>query len=364
MFSNRVSRIDSSGIRKVFDLAAKLENPINLSIGQPDFAAEESIQKSACAAISGGINRYTQTQGIEPLREAIRRKYGIANGDKLDVFITSGVSGGLFLSYTALLDPGDEILIPDPYFCMYRDLAYLVNAEPVCYDTYPNFSLEADKIASCVTTKTKAIVINSPSNPTGYCLSEEELDTVIEIAKQHDLWVIYDEIYSEFCYDQSHTSALGQYDKTIILNGFSKSHSVTGWRVGYAVAPRELINEMLKIQQYTFVCAPAPLQTALIDAFEVNLADIRRDYTQKCDLICNLLKDKFEFVKPRGSFYLFPKSPTGSGSKFVEKCIENNLLVVPGHNVFSNQDTHFRISFATDNETLSKGAKILLDLVE
>lgn len=356
--SKRAKSIDSSGIRKVFDLAAKLESPINLSIGQPYFPVPEQIRESAKAAIDSGKNGYTMTQGIPELRAQVRKKYGIAEGEDQEAFITSGVSGGLFLSYSAILDPGDEILIPDPFFCMYRDLALLINAVPTYYDTYPDFKVCADKIAAQVTSKTKAILVNSPGNPTGYALSNSEVDAAIEVAKQHDLWLIYDEIYDMYSYDATHVNCYGKYEKTIILNGFSKSHSVTGWRVGYAVGPKDVVNEMLKIQQYSFVCAPSMAQWALAENFDVDLSPIVSEYKVKRDYIYGELSQCFDVVKPGGAFYIFPKAPGGDGQAFVEKCIENSLLVVPG-NVFSRANTHFRISFSANNTALEKGVEIL-----
>ena len=362
--SKRAKSVDSSGIRKVFDLAQKLSNPINLSIGQPDFDVFEPLKNSAKKAIDDGKNQYTVTQGIEPLRAKIRHKFSITatNNSDNEVMITSGVSGGLLLSFMAVLDPSDEILIPDPFFCMYRDLAYLVNASPVFYDTYPDFALNPEKIEKCITKKTKAIILNSPANPTGHSFSAQELKDVIEIARRAGIWVIYDEIYDAFSYDFEHVTCYGSYENIIVLNGFSKSHGATGWRIGYAVGPKTVIQEMLKIQQYTFVCAPSIVQHAMIDALDCDLSDIKNTYKQKRDFVVNGLKDKFDIVKPNGAFYVFPKAPSGTGQQFVEECIKNNILVVPG-NVFSQIDTHFRISYAAPMRVLERGVEALNKLV-
>lgn len=363
MISRRAQSIDSSGIRRVFDLAQHLPSPINLSIGQPDFDALPVVKEQAIKAIRNRKNSYIVTQGITELRAKIRQKYELASTDKeRDVFVTSGVSGGILLSYMALLDPGDEILIPDPFFCMYRDLALLINAQPTYYDIYPDFSVSLERIEAAITPKTKAILVNSPANPTGYALAQNELDAIVEIAKRKAIWLIYDEIYEVYCYDYPHARChLDRYDKTLILNGFSKSHGIPGWRLGFAVGPLELINAMLKIQQYSFVCAPAPLQWAMVEGMEEDLSQITAAYRNKRDLIYNGLCRHYDLTKPTGAFYIFPKIPRGNGQSFVERCVENNLLVVPG-NVFSRRDTHFRISFSAPLEQLERGIEVLQKL--
>lgn len=365
VISHRAQQVDSSGIRRVFDLAATLKDPVNLSIGQPDFDAFEQVKHGAKRAIDQGHNRYTLTQGLTELRVKLLNRIGLGpdcRAQGVDLFITSGVSGGLLLSYFALLDPGDEILIPDPFFCMYRDLALLLNAVPTYYDTYADFCPSVDRIEEALTSKTKAILINTPANPTGYAWTEQEIESVIDLARQKGLWIIYDEIYELFSYDKPHVSIFGKYEKTIVLNGFSKSHGVPGWRVGYAVGPVEVIDQMLKIQQYSFVCAPSIAQWGLVDGLDTEVNEIVTAYRKKRDFIADALQDKFSLVRPGGAFYLFPEAPGGSGQEFVERCITNSLLVVPGH-VFSRRDTHFRISFASPMKELERGVEILRRLI-
>lgn len=362
MISKRAQNIDSSGIRRVFDLAANLKNPINLSIGQPAFDAPEVMKKAAIEAIQNGRNGYTVTQGLPELRAKVLGKYGVPTGSKdIDAFMTSGVSGGLLLCYLAMLDPGDEILIPDPFFCMYRDLAVLINAVPVYYDTYPKFSLNVETIEAAITPKTRAILINSPANPTGYALTQAELGAVVELAKRKGIWLIYDEIYDAYCYDYAHAECFGKYEKTVVLNGMSKSHGVPGWRLGYAIGPKELVQQMLKIQQYSFVCTPSIAQWGALAGFDAIGDDLLVNYRKKRDVIYEGLKDSFEVIKPTGAFYIFPKAPGGDGQAFVERCIKNNLLVVPG-NVFSKRNSHFRISFSASLEQLEKGIEVLRKL--
>lgn len=361
MISKRAQSIDSSGIRKVFDLAAKLKDPINLSIGQPDFDGFPSIKEKAHQAIDAGKSTYTVTQGIPELRAEVLEKYRVKDSGT-QALITSGVSGGLLLAYFSMLDPGDEILVPDPYFCMYRDLAYLVNAKPVYYDTYPSFSADPAQIQKLITPKTRAILINSPCNPTGYAWSEEELKAVVEVASKAGIWVIYDEIYEPYVYDYSHPNCFGLYEKVLILNGFSKSHGIPGWRAGYALGPTSLIEQMTKIQQYSFVCTPSLVQAALIGEVERDTTELTKRYKEKRDLIVSLLQEKFTFVTPGGAFYLFAEAPGGDGQAFVEKAIEKGVLIVPG-NVFSTKNTHFRLSFSASLDTLRKGAERLNSIV-
>lgn len=359
MISKRAQSIDSSGIRRVFDLAANLKDPINLSIGQPVFDAPDVIKEAAKHAIDNQKNGYTVTQGIPDLIQKVKNKYDA--GDDQDAFITSGVSGGLLLSMLSVLDPGDEILIPDPFFCMYRDLAFLINAVPTYYDIYPDFKLSAEVIEVSITPKTKAIILNNPGNPTGVAYTLEDLEEVVELAKKHNIWLIYDEIYEVFSYDFKHVDLYGKYENTIILNGFAKSHGIPGWRVGYALGPKSVISQMTKIQQYSFVCSPSIAQWGMLEGFNYDLSAELESYRAKRDFLYDALKDKFNLQKSSGAFYSFPEAPGWSGVSFVEKCIERGLLVVPG-NVFSRKDSHFRISFSASMEDLERGVEVLLGL--
>jgi aspartate/methionine/tyrosine aminotransferase len=362
MLAKRMRLIDSSGIRKVFDLAAKLENPINLSIGQPDFDVPEEIKEVGINSIREGFNHYTVTQGIPELRDAVSEYYQSHHGVEFeDIFITSGVSGGLTLAFIALVEEGDEVLLPDPYFVMYKHLTRLFGGTPVFVDTYPDFAMLPEKMEEKVTPRTKMLVINSPANPTGKVYSSEELRGIAEFAKRHDLLVISDEIYDHFIYDEPHETFAKYYDKTLLLNGFSKSSAMTGWRVGYAAGPRDVIESMKTLQQYSFVCAPSFAQKAGIAALNLDISEYIANYRSKRDLIYEGLKGCFEVEKPGGAFYIFPKAPGGEGVKFVERAIANNVLIIPG-NVFSEKDTHFRISFAAPDETIYQGIEVLQKL--
>jgi len=364
MLANRMKAIDSSGIRKVFDLAARLEDPVNLSIGQPDFDVPDEIKEVGIDSIREGFNRYTVTQGIPELQEAVREHYRSHYGVEFeDILITSGVSGGLTLAFIALVEAGDEVLLSDPYFVMYKHLPNLFGGKPIFVDTYPDFALLPEKLEEKVTPRTKMLVINSPANPTGKAYAPDELRAIADFARKHDLLVISDEIYDHFIYDQQPDTFAKYYEKTLLLNGFSKTAAMTGWRLGYAAGPHEIIESMKTLQQYSFVCAPSFAQKAGIAALELDISKRIAEYRVKRDLIYEGLKGHFEVEKPGGAFYIFPKAPGGDGVKFVEKAIANNLLIIPG-NVFSEENTHFRLSFAATNETIQRGIEILQKIVK
>jgi aspartate aminotransferase/aminotransferase len=367
--SRRANAVDASGIRKVFDLAARMKDPINFSIGLPDFDVPDIAKEAAIEAIRAGNNRYTPTQGIAPLRERLRNDLSAEIGrDVGDVLITSGVSGGLFLAILATIDPGDEAVFLDPYFVMYKHLLTMAGGTAAIVDSYPDFRFHADRVERAITPRTKLLILNSPSNPTGVVMTEGEVRAAVEIARKHDLLIISDEIYEPFLYDIARDkqsalpSAARAYERTVFLRGFSKSHAMTGWRLGYAAGPEAVISQMAKLQQYTFVCAPSPLQYAAVKALDVSMADAVACYRRKRDLVFDRLSRKFELVKPEGAFYIFPKAPAGANaSDFVARAIENNVLVIPG-NVFSERDTHFRISYATTDEKIAEGCDILCSL--
>jgi aspartate aminotransferase/aminotransferase len=364
--SHRARAIDASGIRKVFDLAAQLKDPINLSIGLPDFDVPDAVKDAACDAIRRGDNRYTQTQGIAPLRNKVRERLTRELGREIgEIVITGGVSGGLLLALLATVNAGDEVIFPDPYFVAYKHLVTMTGGKPVIIDTYPDFRLRIERVAKSITPKSKILILNSPSNPTGVVMTEQEVGAAVELARKHNLLILSDEIYEPFLYDMPRglPTPAKAYDRTVILRGFSKSHAMTGWRVGYAAGPEPIVTEMIKLQQYTFVCAPAPFQYASMRAMDLPMHDAVAAYRRKRDIVCSRLSRKFEVVQPQGAFYCFPAAPRGmSASDFCAKAIEHNVLTIPG-GVFSERDTHFRVSYATTDEKLAQGCEILCGLV-
>lgn len=354
--------LDSSGIRKIFDLAAKMKSPVNLSIGQPDFDVPEPIRQAAIEAISSRKNGYSPTQGVgalvEGLQSRVDAQYGHADRRAL---VTSGTSGGLVLALLALVNPGDEVVVFDPYFVSYPALVELAGGRPVLVDTYPSFKVDLDRLQAAITPRTKAIIFASPANPTGVTATEDEVRAIASLAAERGIALISDEIYERFCYDAPFVSPARYNDQTIVVDGFSKTYAMTGWRLGFAHGPAEIVQEMGKLQQYTFVCAPQPMQWAGIAALDVDMTAYINTYRGKRDrLLAGLARD-YDIVQPGGAFYAFPRVPRGTATEFVERAIARELLIIPGK-IFSRADTHFRISYAATDETIDRGVEILRGL--
>ncbi len=362
--ADRMKAIEISGIRKVFDLGRTLKNPVNLSIGQPDFDVPEPVKAAAHAAIDRGENGYTVTQGIQALRDKIEadiaRRYG---HEDRKAFITSGTSGGLLLALSCTVNPGDEVIVFDPYFVAYPNLVHLVGGKPVFIDTYPHFEIDPDRVRAALTSRTKAILFNSPANPTAHVYSREVVRELARLARERHVLLISDEVYRAFCYEGSFVSPAEFNDDVLVLDGFSKAFGMTGWRLGFAHGPRRLIEEMIKLQQFTYVCAPSMVQHAGVVAWDFDTSQIVATYRAKRDRIWNGLKARFDIGPPQGAFYLFARAPHGTGTEFVTAAIRRGLLIIPG-NVFSCADTHFRISYAADDETLDRGIEILNSLAQ
>jgi aspartate aminotransferase/aminotransferase len=362
--AEHVKPIGSSGIRRIFDLGATLKDPINLSIGQPDFPVPDNIKEAVIRAVRQDRNGYTVTRGMPELRDRIARELKEEFGWEPDLLVTSGVSGGLILALMACLNPGDEVLIGDPYFVSYKHLVPLAHGTAVFVDLYDDFQLQPDRFAAAVTDRTKMVLLCSPGNPTGVVHRGEDVQAIAELARQHDLLLVSDEIYSTLTYDGPNPSAVRYApERTLLLRGYGKSHAMTGLRMGYAAGPPDVIAEMAKLQQYTFVCAPQPAQYGALEAMDTDMSAQIGAYRAKRDLVCQELDGAFDFVKPSGGFYVFPKSPAQfpSATAFVEEAVRHNVLIIPGE-VFSERDTHFRISYAAPNERILEGCNILRSL--
>lgn len=363
--SDRTKLIELSGIRKVFELGKSLKNPVNLSIGQPHFDVPAPIKAAAKAAIDSTANGYTVTQGAPELRERlladVRTRFPHLDHSERDVLVTSGTSGGLILALLATVNPGEEVITADPYFVAYPHMATLAGGRMVAVDTYPDFRIDPAQVEAAITPRTKAVMLSTPSNPTGAVVAAADLAAIADLCRRRNLVMISDEIYRAFHYDAPAASPLAANPDALIVEGFGKTYGITGWRLGWVHGPKCIINEMAKLQQFTYVCAPSMVQAAGVAALDYDTSNIVADYKRKRDRLCAALAGSYEFAIPGGAFYLFAKSPWGTGTEFVAEAIRNNLLIIPG-GVFSGRDTHFRVSYAASDETLDRGIEILLKL--
>jgi aspartate aminotransferase/aminotransferase len=358
--ARRAGAFDSSGIRKVFDLAARLDDPVNLSIGQPDFAMPEAARAAAKAAIDAGKNGYTPTQGIPALRERLEERARRETGQPhRRLCVTSGSSGALVLTLMAILDPGDEVIIFEPAFVMYRPLVEFLGGRAVAIDTAPSFRIDVDRVAAAITPHTRAILLNTPANPTGHVAEADVVRDLARLAESRGVTLVSDELYRSYCYDAPFHSPALHSERVVVIDGFSKSHAMTGWRVGWVHGPADIVNACTMLQQYTFVCAPQVGQWAALAALDapmdLPLAECRR----KRDKLMAGLRGRYRFEPPGGAFYLYPEAPGGSGRAFAERAVaEEKLLVVPG-SVFGAADTHFRLAYTVDERTLDRGIAAL-----
>ena len=361
--AQRVTGVRPSGVRKIFDMVRIAKDPINMSLGEPDFDVPVSIKEEAVEWTRRGFNKYPPSGGIPELREKLINQLKAKGVFCEDVVITPGVTGGLLLALMATLNPGDEVLIPDPSFVMYEYQTILLGGVPVFVDTYPDFTLKEEALRRAITEKTRIIIVNSPSNPTGAVCSIEELEMVARIAREKDILIFSDDIYERFFYEgESAPSCVGQLSEGVLtFGGFSKTWGMTGWRVGYVGGPKSIIDAMVTMLQYVFSGVHSVAQKAAVFALDYPTDDIIAAYRRKRDLIYEGIRERFRVVKPKGAYYIFPEVPGGDGDAFVERAIANNLFIIPG-SVFSRRKSHVRISFAADEETVLRGVEVLRKL--
>ncbi|MDD7173472.1 MAG: aminotransferase class I/II-fold pyridoxal phosphate-dependent enzyme [Clostridiales bacterium] len=371
----RVASVPPSGIRKFFDIVKQMPEAISLGVGEPDFVTPWSIRDAAIASIEEGQTQYTSNWGLETLREKIaaylRMRYHVAYSPANEVLVTVGASEGIDLAMRALLCPGDEVLIPDPSYVSYAPCVTFAGgvAVPVVTRAQDCFALTPEALAAAITPRTKALILPYPNNPTGGVMTQEQLKAIARVLRGTDIVVVSDEIYSELVYDgHEHTAFAAVEDmreRTITINGFSKAFAMTGWRVGYIAAPRELLAPMFKIHQYTMLCASIQGQVAadraLGRAFETGFEDVRtmvRSYDRRRRLMVSSLNEMgLPCFEPRGAFYVFPSvAPTGlSSEEFCTRLLESqHVACVPGTAFGVSGEGHIRCSYATSLDNLGK----------
>ena len=374
--SKRAESIDASGIRKAFQLGSKLKDPINLSIGQPDFPVPRTIKDAAIDAINNDRNGYTLTTGDSSLLDAIQSHLLTDVGwdtsqDDLDLLVTSGTSGALLLSFLALLDPGDEAIVADPYFVGYTALGPMTGGTIRLCDTYPDFRMTAARVEPLITDRTKIVLVNSPANPTGVVLTDDELKELVDLCEDRGIMLISDEIYDLFTWPDHHDSSgrcpspARTSQNMLLIRGFGKTYGCTGWRLGYAAGPAWLIAEMAKLQQYTFVCAPSMAQAGAIESFNTDMTEVVQRYERRSRMVVDAFDGIAQVMVPGGAIYAFVEVPPAMGitaTEFCQRAIDQNVIIIPG-NIFSQRDTHFRISIAADDAKLAEGLSILAALM-
>ncbi|MBN1266222.1 MAG: aminotransferase class I/II-fold pyridoxal phosphate-dependent enzyme [Anaerolineales bacterium] len=368
--ARRIHQVPPSGIRRFFDIAATMDDVISLGIGEPDFVTPDSILQAGISALQSGETHYTSNSGILELREALSdhldNHYHVHYKPEQEILITVGVSEALYLALTAVLDPGDEVIIPTPCFVSYQPEVLFAGGLPVELPTAveDEFQVSAAALEAAITPKTKAVLLGYPNNPTGAVMTREKLEELALLAKKHDLLVISDEIYDRLVYDgHKHVcfaSLPDMFERTITLGGFSKDYAMTGWRIGYAAAPEEILGAMRKIHQYTIMSAPTASQIAALEAIlhgENHVQLMVAEYDRRRKLMVKGFNELgLKTFNPRGAFYAFP-SITAAGMNdetFATALLkEEKVAVVPG-SAFAAEDTYVRCCYATAYEKIEE----------
>ena len=370
LLSEKVKQIKPSGIRKFFDIAASMEGVISLGVGEPDFPTPAHIRDAGINSILEKGTTYTANVGLIELRRAISKylesRFGVEYDPADQVLVTVGASEAVDLALRAVVNPGDEVLVPEPTYVSYAPSAILAGGVAVAVPTYEkdDFRLTADVIRELITPKTKAIVFCYPNNPTGAVMEKEDLRAIADVLREHDILVIADEIYAELVYGIEHTSMAtlpGMYEKTLLINGFSKAFSMTGWRLGYACGPAPLMEAMKKIHQYVIMCAPTMSQWAAIEALENGMPAVREmvgEYDKRRQIIVQGFRDMgLSCFEPKGAFYCFPRiSDLGmSSDEFCNRLLEaEKVAVVPGSAFGDSGEGYIRVSYAYSIDSIKQ----------
>jgi aspartate aminotransferase len=363
MISNRLKYFDSSDFREAFLRQQSIVDPIDLSVGLPEELTAEHVKAAGIAAINEDKTVYTPANGIPELRRAIAEKLKRENQiecDEDNVTIVPGLTTGQMLIYLAILDPGDEIIIIDPYYPPYPHLASMIGAHVVYVSSLPDFQPNLAMIEASITNRTKAIVINTPNNPSGAVYSRKTLEKIAEIAGSNDLLVIADEIYEHFVYDVEHVSIASFYPNTITLNGFSKAYAMTGWRLGYMSGPRDLIDAINELQQYVIFSSSSIAQHAALHAIKAPPHSLQERYKKKRDYLVGELKAMGYKVKGgQGAYYIYIKAPNNmEDTKFADIAADNGVIVVPGRSFSASLHGYVRLSYGADMHTLQRAMEV------
>jgi aminotransferase len=363
MLSQRVRQVRASGIRKFFDIINTMPDVISLGVGEPDFVTPEHIRQAGVRSIQEGHTRYTSNYGLLELREEIaamlQRRYGLVYDPRTQILVTVGVSEGVDLAMRTILDPGDEVIAPDPGYVAYEADIIFAGGVPVPVPTYAqyDFGIRAAEIAAAITPQTKMILLGNPNNPTGAIIPRAELEGIARLAVEHDLVVAVDEVYSRLVYSTEHVSIAalpGMQERTILLDGFSKAYAMTGWRIGYVAAPPRILEAMLKVHQYTIMCAGTAAQEAALEALRHGEDDVKAmhdDYERRGRMfVAGLNRIGLPACEPKGAFYAFPYiGGTGmSDEEFAEKLLfEEKVAVVPGSSFGAAGQGYVRCAYCT-----------------
>jgi len=370
LLAQRVRQVKPSGIRKFFDIINTMPDVISLGVGEPDLVTPEHIRQAGIRSIELGHTRYTSNYGILGLREEIaallHRRYGLSYDPKTEILVTVGVSEGVDLTMRTLIDPGDEVVSPDPGYVAYEADIIFAGGRPVPVPTYAkfDFSVRAEEIAAAITPRTKMILLGTPNNPTGAVVPRAELEGIARLAQEHDLIVAVDEVYSRLVYDTEHVSFAampGMRERTVLLDGFSKAYAMTGWRVGYVAAPKVILEAMLKVHQYAIMCAGTAPQEAALEALRHGEEDVQamhEAYARRRRMFVDgLNRIGLPCSEPRGAFYAFPDiSSTGmSDIDFAEKLLfEEQVAVVPGSSFGAAGNGYVRCAYCTAYDKLEE----------
>lgn len=366
--ADKVAELKPSGIRKFFDIVSEMKDAISLGVGEPDFDTPWHIRDEGIYSLEKGRTFYTSNAGLKELRQEIsnyiRRKQGVTYDPLTEVLITVGGSEAIDMGLRAMVNPGDEVLIPQPSYVSYEPCAVLAGAKPVIIELKAEneFRLTAEELEAAITDKTKILILPFPNNPTGAIMERKDLEAVAEVILRHDIFVMSDEIYAELTYKEKHVSIIeipGMRERTVLINGFSKAYAMTGWRLGYACGPKEIIEQMTKLHQFAIMCAPTTSQYAAVEALkngDNDVAEMRTAYNQRRRFLMNAFREMgLECFEPYGAFYVFPciKEFGMTSEEFATRFLEEEkVAVVPGTAFGDCGEGFLRISYAYSLENL------------